>query len=194
MSTTKTTTSTKANQEKQEKSVSQTSEPKQRTAITKSDVKMKIFRYSLGKDENGKDIKVPMPVYSTDGAACFDMYSANTEPIVVQPGQTVKLDMGMKIEVAEGFQLKLNNRSGLSTKNGINLAHCVGIVDCDYRGQLVLPIRNNSKNSFVIEPFMRICQGEICEAPRYGFEEVSSENKLSKTTRGEGGLGSTGIK
>lgn len=162
--------------------------------------KMKIFRMVLGyeKDEEGneiaeKSIKAPLPVYSTPGAACFDIYSANTEPIVVEPKAVVKVPTGMKLEIAEGYQLKLQNRSGMGTKSNVQLAHCTGTVDNDYRGEVFIPLYNRGTSCFIVEPFMRICQGEIVEAPQWGFTEVESEDELSVTERGEGGFGSTGL-
>lgn len=162
--------------------------------------KMKIFRMTLGyeKDAEGNDIpekpiKAPLPVYSTSGAACFDIYSANIDPIVVEPKATVKVPTGMKLEIAEGYQLKLQNRSGMGTNHNVQLAHCTGTVDSDYRGEVFIPLYNRGTDCFIVEPFMRVCQGEIVDAPQYGFTEVESEDELSVTERGDGRFGSTGL-
>lgn len=149
--------------------------------------KMKVYRIPR---EDGT--KAPLPVYSTEGAACFDIYSANQENIIIPPRKTVKIPTGMKVEIESGWQLKLHNRSGMGTNNNVQLAHCTGTVDEDYRGHVFVPLHNRGEHCFVVTPEMRICQGEL--VPKYVtiFEDVESEDELSVTERGAGGFGSTG--
>ena len=148
---------------------------------------MKIYRIPR---EDGT--KVPLPVYSTPGSACFDIFSNNQENIIIPAGETVKIPTGMKVEIETGWQLKLQNRSGLGTNKNVQLAHCVGTVDEDYRGEIFIPILNRGNRCFVVEPEMRICQGELVPKYETTFNEVESESELSVTERGDGGFGSTG--
>ena len=149
--------------------------------------KMKVYRIPR---EDGT--KAPLPVYSTPGAACFDIYSANLENIIIPPGKTVKIPTGMKMEIETGWQLKLNNRSGLGTNENVQLAHCTGTVDEDYRGEVFIPLYNRGNHCFIVTPEMRVCQGELTPKYETVFEEVESESDLSVTERGDGGFGHTG--
>lgn len=150
---------------------------------------MKIFRIPL---ESGA--KVPMPQYSSEGAACFDLYSANTETLVIPPKTLVpvKVPLGIKVQVPDGWELKLYSRSGMSSKGILSVVQGTGHIDSDYRGEVCALVYNSTANGYAIEPFSRICQGKIEPAPQYGLEEVNSVEDLSTTARGEGGFGSTG--
>ena len=161
--------------------------------------KMKIFRMTLGyeKDAEGnnieeKPIKAPLPVYSTPGAACFDIYSANTENIIIEPGKVVMIPTGIKVEIQTGHQLLLFNRSGIATKGEVMLTTGTSVIDEDYRGEIMVPMYNHGRNCFVVEPFMRICQGQVLPKYSTDLEEVSDESELSVTERADGGFSSTG--
>lgn len=147
----------------------------------------KIFRIPLN---NG--MRVPMPVYMTSGAAAMDFHSANLDPIVINPSQIVLIPLGIKVAIAPGFKLTLKARSGLALK-GITLVDSPGTIDSDYRGEVGVIVHNIGRKKFVVEPFMRICQGEIEEAPQRKFTEVLLEDDLGETLRGEGGYSSTGL-
>lgn len=151
--------------------------------------KLKIYRMTLA---NGT--KVPMPKYGTEGAACFDIYSGNTEDITIEPGETVMIPSGLKMEIPRGWQMKLQNRSGMGAKKEVMLGHAVGTIDWDYRGELFIPLYNRGKNPFVVTPNMRVCQAELQPVYETEFTEVEAESDLSSTERGEGGFGSTGTK
>lgn len=151
--------------------------------------KMKIFRIP---NENGE--VVPMPKYGSEKAACFDMFSNNYEPIIIPSHKTVKVSSGIKTEIESGFQLKLHNRSGFSTKDDIVLAHCVGTIDEDYRGEITIPLYNRSNTDYVLEPHSRVCQAEVIPAWRCEFEEILEESELTTTARDDGGYGSSGMK
>ena len=162
---------------------------------------MKVFRMVLGyeKDEDGNDImekpiKAPLPVYSTEGAACFDIYSANTENISIEPGKVAMVPTGIKAEIQTGYQLLLFNRSGISTKCEVMLTTGTSVIDEDYRGEIKIPMYNHGRNCFVVEPFMRICQGQVLPKYFVSITEVESESDLSDTARAQGGFSSTGVK
>lgn len=149
--------------------------------------KMKVYRIPR---EDGT--KVPMPVYGSDGAACFDIYSNNTENIIIEAGKSVKIPTGLIIEPEAGYHVKLQNRSSMGANNDIQLSHCCGVIDNDYRGEIFVPLYNRGKRCFVITPEMRICQAELVADCIAEFEEVESAEELSVTERGEGRFGSTG--
>lgn len=162
--------------------------------------KMKIFRMVLGyeKDEEGNDItekpiKAPLPVYSTPGAACFDIYSANTEPMIIEPGRVAMIPTGIKAEIQSGYQLLLFNRSGIATKGEVMLTTGTSVIDEDYRGEIKIPMFNHGRSCFVVEPFMRICQGQVLPKYSVNIEEVDDESELSDTDRADGGFSSTGV-
>lgn len=149
--------------------------------------KLKIYRIPRADGS-----KVPMPKYGTEGAACFDIYSNNQENIVIPAGKTVMIPSGMKMEIEAGWQMKLHNRSGMGAKKEVMLGHAVGTIDCDYRGEVFVPLYNRGTRPFIVEPEMRVCQAELVPVYTTIFEEVESETDLSSTERGDGGFGSTG--
>lgn len=149
--------------------------------------KMKIYRIPR---EDGT--KVPMPKYSKDGDACFDIYSNNQSNIIIEPHTTAKIPTGLILEPETGYHVKLHNRSSMGSNHDIQLSHCVGVVDGNYRGELLVPLYNRGNRCFVVTPEMRICQGEIKADSIAEFEEVESFDDLSVTDRGSDGFGSTG--
>lgn len=130
-----------------------------------------------------------LPAYATEGAACFDLSAAIDKAVVVPPCQAVIVPTGLKVEVPPGHVLKLYSRSGHGFKNNVRLANCVGIIDSDYRGEVMASIFNDSVNEFRIQPGDRILQGMIEKAEQV---EIVKVNYLSDTKRGIGGFGSTG--
>ena len=95
----------------------------------------------------------------------------------------------MKIELEHGYEAQIRPRSGLSIKHGITLINCVGTIDEDYRGELLVPIVNLSNVEYTILPDERIAQMVISKYEQANIEVVT---ELSDTVRGEGGFGSTG--
>lgn len=144
-----------------------------------------------------KDMKVKIkklhpeaiiPTYATDGSGCFDIYS--TSDGVVRHGQAQAFTTGIAFEIPKGYVMKIYSRSGHGFKNGIRLANGTGIIDSDYRGELLVKLHNDSQSfHFHVSEGMRIAQGIVVKADRVEFEEAE---ELSETDRGEGGFGSTG--
>lgn len=130
-----------------------------------------------------------LPEYKTEGAAGMDLYAAITEPIKLEPLERTLIPTGIKIELEHGYEAQIRPRSGLSIKHGITLINCVGTVDEDYRGELCIPIVNLSKETYTIMPDERIAQMVIARVEQADIEVVV---KLTDTTRGIGGFGSTG--
>lgn len=130
-----------------------------------------------------------LPEYKTEGAAGMDLCAAITEPIKLEPLERTLIPTGIKIELEHGYEAQIRPRSGLSIKHGITLINCVGTVDEDYRGELCIPIVNLSKETYTIMPDERIAQMVIARVEQADIEVVV---KLTDTTRGIGGFGSTG--
>ncbi len=127
-----------------------------------------------------------VPEYATKDSACFDLKCA--EKTRVYPGELVKVDLGIKVEVPKGYYLEIVPRSSLC-KQGLMLANSVGIIDTDYRGQVFAALRNIGKTKVILKTGERIVQGMIKPIEKVEFKKVL---KLTETTRGAGGYGSTG--
>ena len=109
----------------------------------------------------------------------------------ILPNQTIVFHTGLKCETPEGFYLEVNPRSSLGFKKDIMLANTTGIVDCHYRGELMVALHNNGIHPQVIEDGERVVQ---CMLKKVEEVESIEVTKLSETDRGEGGFGSSGRK
>ena len=129
-----------------------------------------------------------VPQRQTEFSAGYDLCSA--EDIKAEAGKTVKVHTGISVEVdgAKDVCLFIYARSSLATKFGLAPANCVGVVDWDYRGELIVALHNSSENDFVINHGERIAQ--LVLAPVF-TPEVEVVDELSDTDRGAGGFGST---
>ena len=130
-----------------------------------------------------------IPTYGSEYSAGADLYALADEPIVIEPGKTVLVHTGISIEIPEGYGGFIYARSGLSTKRGLAPANKVGVIDSDYRGEIMVSLYNQSGVTQTVESKERIAQLVI--APFLKAEFVLS-NDLSETERGVGGFGSTG--
>ena len=133
--------------------------------------------------KNGK-----LPEYKTDGSAGADCYARINGKLVLKPGERTTVPLGFAIELPIGYEMEIRGRSGLASKNGIEVFQ--GTIDSDYRGEVGAIIRNTDDKDFEIKPFDRIAQAVI--SPVIKAEWHLTEN-LSETERGEGGFGSTGV-
>jgi dUTP pyrophosphatase len=131
-----------------------------------------------------------MPTRGSEEAAGYDIYSANSEPILISPGETVKIPAGFAAEIPSGYFGAIFPRSGIATKQGLRLANCVAVIDSDYRGEWLVPIYNDSPDSQIIAPGTRIAQFVIMPYRSVDLEKVSF---LDETKRGINGFGSTGV-
>ena len=132
-----------------------------------------------------------IPTYGTNFSAGADLYACIEAPITIQPGETYLVPTGISIETPVGYGAFLFARSGLSTKKGLAPANKVGVVDSDYRGEVKVPLYNQSNVPATIDPQERIAQLVITPYLTAHFEEM---DELSDTVRGAGGFGSTGSK
>lgn len=131
-----------------------------------------------------------VPTRGSAYAAGYDLYAAIDKPIIIFPGDTVSVTTGLAMEIPEDYFGAIFARSGLATKRGLRPANCVGVVDADYRGEVIVAIHNDSDKIQQIEPGERIAQMVFLPYQSVGDFEVVDE--LNDTARGAGGFGSTG--
>ena len=130
-----------------------------------------------------------IPTYGSQFCAGADLYACNEEPIVIKPHQTVLVKTGIALEIPEGYAGLIYARSGIATKRGLAPANKVGVVDSDYRGEVMVALHNHSSIVQEIEPNERIAQLVVTPFLKVDFCET---DELTDTVRGEGGFGSTG--
>lgn len=133
--------------------------------------------------------KAVIPTYGTEYSAGADLYACLDGSVTINPGQTYLVNTGLSIEIPGGYAGLIYARSGLATKKGLAPANKVGVIDADYRGEIMVPLHNHSEDAAVIENGERIAQLVI--TPFLTAEFIESD-ELSDTVRGEGGFGSTG--
>ncbi len=147
---------------------------------------------------NIKEIEVKMlnnlaklPTYGSAAAAGADLYAATDYDIEFNPGQTIKVGTGIAIAIPPGYFGAIFARSGLATKQGLRPANCVGVIDSDYRGEIIVALHNDSDEIQKIPARSRIAQLIFIPYAKADFTIVEN---LDDTARGNGGFGSTGIK
>ncbi|MBO4538124.1 MAG: dUTP diphosphatase [Erysipelotrichaceae bacterium] len=128
-----------------------------------------------------------IPTSGSPYSAGVDLYSC--EDAVVFSGQTTKVSTGIAVEIPEGYFGGVFARSGLATRTGLRPANCVGVIDSDYRGEVIVALHNDSELNRYIQKGERIAQLVIMPYMSVEFEEVE---QLSETERQAGGFGSTG--
>ena len=126
--------------------------------------------------------------YATSGSACFDI-ATTSDAIDIAPGSSAVLKTDLAFEIPQGYVMMVYSRSGHGFKNGVRLANGTGVVDSDYRGELMIKLHNDGDSVFGIRPGDRVAQAMILPVQQVGFELV---NDLGNTRRGAGGFGSTG--
>ncbi len=130
-----------------------------------------------------------MPTYGSPYSAGADLYACIDEDITIEPNKTVLIKTGLAMELSVGYVALIYARSGLATKRGLAPANKVGVVDCDYRGEIMVALHNHSTEPQTVCKDERIAQMVITPYVTADFEEADD---LSDTVRGEGGFGSTG--
>lgn len=135
------------------------------------------------------DPNAVLPTYGSAYAAGADLYACIEEPITFQPGETQLIHTGLAMELPVGYAGLVYARSGLASKKGLAPANKVGVIDADYRGEIMVALHNHGTSPVSIEPKERIAQLVITPYLTAHFEEAG---ELSDTVRGEGGFGSTG--
>ena len=137
------------------------------------------------------DERAVLPTYGSEFAAGADLYAVLDEELTILPGETKLVKTGLAMEIPEGYAGLIYARSGLAAKRGLAPANKVGVVDADYRGEVMVALHNHSTQPQTIAPMERIAQ--LVVAPFLKAEFVQAD-ELEATVRGEGGFGSTGRK
>lgn len=129
------------------------------------------------------------PTKGSAAAAGYDLYAAIKENVTIPAHGTEKISTEIALELPEGTFGAIFARSGLATKQGLRPANCVGVVDSDYRGSVIVALHNDTDTEKVVEPKERIAQLVVMPYVSFDLKEVDD---LSETERGNGGFGSTG--
>ena len=132
-----------------------------------------------------------LPTYGSQFAAGADLYACLDMPVTIQPHETFLVPTGLSMEIPEGWAGMIHARSGLATKRNLAPANKVGVVDADYRGEIMVSLHNHGQTPQTVEPGERIAQLVIMPYLTAQFFETE---ELSDTVRGAGGFGSTGLK
>ncbi|MGM9661189.1 MAG: dUTP diphosphatase [Faecousia sp.] len=130
-----------------------------------------------------------LPAYGSAGAAGADLTACLEAPVTIAPGQTAFIPTGLAMEVPAGCAGLVYARSGMACKQGLAPANKVGVIDSDYRGEIVVALHNHGDVSRTVEPGQRIAQMLITPVLTPAYEAVQA---LSDTLRDAGGFGSTG--
>ena len=130
------------------------------------------------------------PTYGSEFAAGADLYSAENHDIIVNPGETVFIHTGIAVAIPGGYVGLVYARSGIACKRGLAPANKVGVIDSDYRGEIMVALYNHGNTAQKIEPGERIAQMIISPYITASFRE---RDELDDTERGNGGFGSTGV-
>ena len=132
-----------------------------------------------------------IPSYGSASAAGADLYACEGGEVTIKSGETKLIHTGIAMEIPDGFVGLVYARSGIAVKRGLAPANKVGVIDSDYRGEIMVAIHNHSDIEQTIADAERIAQ--IVIAPYLTVDFVETE-KLDETERGAGGFGSTGTK
>lgn len=131
-----------------------------------------------------------IPTRGSDGAAGLDLYACLDAPVTLEPRGLYKVPTGIAIALPDKNTVALVfARSGLGVKHGISLSNAVGVIDSDYRGEILVGLCNLSDQPYTLQPKERFAQ--LVVMPVLGMEVVPTDD-LGETDRGEGGFGSTG--
>ena len=147
------------------------------------DLKIKAVSPKIGKE-------IPPPFYATPGSAAMDLHACLDEAVTIPAGGRRTVPTGIAIALPSADYVALvYARSGLGIKHGVAPANCVGVIDSDYRGEVVVALRSYAKEPYTVEPGERIAQLVITPVAQ---AEITVVNDLDNTDRGAGGFGSTG--
>ncbi len=135
------------------------------------------------------DKRAKLPTYGSDAAAGADLYALCDGEISIAAGETAMIHTGIAMEIPEGYAGLVYARSGLASKRGLAPANKVGVIDADYRGEIMVALHNHSGATQTVADGERIAQLVVAPFLHVDFAEA---DELSDTARGAGGFGSTG--
>lgn len=131
-----------------------------------------------------------LPAYMTELAAGLDICAITDTPLVIEPGERALVPTGLAVAIDPGYEIQVRPRSGLALRNGITLLNTPGTIDADYRGEIGIIVINHGREPFRVSSGDRIAQLVVAPVVQCRIEETE---ELSRTTRGSGGFGHTGI-
>ena len=131
-----------------------------------------------------------MPAYQTSGASGMDIRAWLKEPILLQPMERRLIPTGIFIALPYGYEAQVRPRSGLAIKRGLTLVNTPGTIDCDYRGEVMVPVINLSTEAQLINDGERIAQMIVAKYEIVAWQEMQ---ELESTERGDGGFGHSGV-
>ena len=135
------------------------------------------------------DDTVKTPKYSSEGAGCFDIYNYCPIAVTIPPKEWYTFRTGLIFEIPKDSVMVVYSRSGMGFKSNTRLSNCVGIIDSDYRGEVLVKLINDGNRPVVIKPNDRIAQAMVIKNKQVEFK---IKNHITKTKRGANGFGSTG--
>lgn len=134
--------------------------------------------------------EIPAPFYASAGAAAMDLHACVDQAVTIPAGGRAVIPTGIAIALpSAGYVALVFARSGLGIKHGIAPANCVGVIDSDYRGEILVGLQNSGDTDFTIQPGERIAQLMVTPVVQ---AELKIVDELDDTQRGAGGFGSTG--
>ena len=129
-----------------------------------------------------------IPKFQTAGAACFDLHSVS-DMTPIPAGQARTVDIGLAFDIPDGHVLMVYSRSGLGFNHGLRLCNSTGVIDSDFRGELVARLHNDSADLYAVHTGDRVAQAMLVKLPKVVLQEVDT---LAQTARGASGFGSSG--
>ena len=133
-----------------------------------------------------------IPTRGSDEAAGYDLYAhLDSDKVELKPGETLMVGTGIALEIPTGYFGAIFARSGIAAKRNLRPADCVGVIDSDYRGEIKVPLYNDSNVNQSLDNKERVAQIVIMPYLNVTFNEVDT---LSESNRDQGGFGSTGTK
>ena len=137
------------------------------------------------------DPRASVPSYGSDFSAGADLRAVLDAPITIKPGESVLVHTGISTAIPVGYVGLVYARSGIACKRGLAPSNKVGVIDSDYRGEIMVSLHNHSSSEQTVDPDERIAQMVVTPFVHCEYEETDA---LGDTQRGEGGFGSTGTK
>ena len=146
-------------------------------------LKIKAVSPKIGTD-------IPLPYYATPGSAAMDLHACVDAPVAIPTRGRAVIPTGIAIALpSPDYVALVFARSGLGIKHGIAPANCVGVIDSDYRGEILVGLQNSGDADFTVQPGDRIAQLMVVPVIQ---AQIEMADELDETQRGAGGFGSTG--
>jgi dUTP pyrophosphatase len=134
------------------------------------------------------------PRYATEGAAGLDLAAALDAPLTLEPGERAAVPTGVALELPPGHEGQVRPRSGLAIRHGVTVVNAPGTIDEDFRGEVHVLLVNLGRAPHVIEPGDRVAQLVVAPIRKVEVALIADDEELSRTGRGAGGFGSTGVR